>query len=127
MRGSEIQCAGRYHGVNGGGFVAWGSGFWFPLRYDRPKVISSDWFGGLVNSFYLFNRVFHQECLYVLTIFRCIGSIIVCASQNIPMLIVGRIINGLSVGICSAQVPVYISELVRPPFSCLLALPGPSL
>jgi len=30
------------------------------------------------------------------------------------MLIVGRIINGLSVGICSAQVPVYISELAPP-------------
>jgi MFS family permease len=28
------------------------------------------------------------------------------------MLIVGRVINGISVGICSAQVPVYISELV---------------
>ncbi len=32
---------------------------------------------------------------------RVIGSIIVSASQNIGMLIVGRIINGLSVGICS--------------------------
>jgi MFS family permease len=30
------------------------------------------------------------------------------------MLIVGRIINGFSVGICSAQVPVYISELSPP-------------
>jgi MFS family permease len=30
------------------------------------------------------------------------------------MLIVGRIINGFSVGICSAQVPVYISELAPP-------------
>ena len=30
------------------------------------------------------------------------------------MLIVGRIINGLSVGIESAQVPVYISELAPP-------------
>ena len=30
------------------------------------------------------------------------------------MLIVGRVINGLSVGICSAQVPVYISELAPP-------------
>ena len=43
---------------------------------------------------------------------RCIGSIIICASQNIPMLIVGRILNGISVGICSAQVPVYITEMV---------------
>lgn len=46
--------------------------------------------------------------------FRCIGSILVCASVNIGMLIVGRIINGLCVGICSAQVPVYISELAPP-------------
>ena len=30
------------------------------------------------------------------------------------MLIVGRVINGLSVGICSAQVPVYITELAPP-------------
>jgi sugar porter (SP) family MFS transporter len=43
-----------------------------------------------------------------------IGSIISCAAQNIGMLIVGRFINGLSVGICSAQVPVYVSELAPP-------------
>lgn len=30
------------------------------------------------------------------------------------MLIAGRFINGLCVGICSAQVPVYISELAPP-------------
>lgn len=30
------------------------------------------------------------------------------------MLAVGRIVNGLSVGICSAQVPVYISEISQP-------------
>lgn len=29
------------------------------------------------------------------------------------MLVAGRFINGLSVGICSAQVPVYISEIAR--------------
>jgi MFS family permease len=41
---------------------------------------------------------------------RCVGSI-VCASQNIVMLIVGRFSNGLSIGICFAQVPVYLSEV----------------
>jgi MFS family permease len=30
------------------------------------------------------------------------------------MLIVGRVINGFAVGICSAQVPVYISEIAPP-------------
>lgn len=43
-----------------------------------------------------------------------VGSIIISASQNIGMLIVGRVINGFCVGICSAQVPVYISELALP-------------
>ena len=45
---------------------------------------------------------------------RLIGSTIMCASQNIGMLVVGRVINGLAVGIESAQVPVYISELSPP-------------
>lgn len=49
-----------------------------------------------------------------LTVTRLIGSTLICASQNIGMLIVGRVINGLSVGIESAQVPVYISELAPP-------------
>lgn len=43
-----------------------------------------------------------------------VGSALVCASVNIPMLIVGRFINGFSVGICSAQVPVYITEVAPP-------------
>jgi MFS family permease len=30
------------------------------------------------------------------------------------MLIVGRFINGLCVGICSAQIPVYVGELAPP-------------
>ena len=34
---------------------------------------------------------------------RIIGSIIVCASQDIGMLIVGRIINGLAVGVSSSN------------------------
>ena len=48
------------------------------------------------------------------TIIWDVGCIIVAASQNIPMLIVGRVFNGFCVGICSAQVPVYISEVAQP-------------
>jgi len=42
---------------------------------------------------------------------RAIGSILVCASQNIGMFIEGRIVNGL-VGIETAQVPA--SDTVAP-------------
>lgn len=45
---------------------------------------------------------------------RIIGSTLTCAAQNIGMLVVGRIINGLAVGFESAQVPVYISEISPP-------------
>ena len=45
---------------------------------------------------------------------RIVGSTIICASQNVGMLVAGRVINGLAVGIESAQVPVYISELSPP-------------
>ncbi|KAF9276656.1 hypothetical protein BGZ88_001587, partial [Linnemannia elongata] len=40
-----------------------------------------------------------------------IGSIIQCAAQNVAMLIVGRIINGVAVGLASMIVPVYQSEI----------------
>lgn len=49
-----------------------------------------------------------------ISLIRVIGSAIICASQNMGMLIGGRVINGLAVGIESAQVPVYISELAPP-------------
>ncbi|TFK84277.1 general substrate transporter [Polyporus arcularius HHB13444] len=43
-----------------------------------------------------------------------IGSILQCAAVNRGMLVVGRIISGLSVGIASAIVPLYQSEITEP-------------
>lgn len=45
---------------------------------------------------------------------RILGSALSASAQNIGMLIAGRIINGFCVGIESAQVPVYVSELSPP-------------
>lgn len=71
------------------------------------------WLGALVSG--IITDIFGRKTsIQIGAVIWIIGSIIVCASQNIPMLIVGRIINGISVGICSAQVPVYISELSPP-------------
>ncbi|KAI9678728.1 MAG: hypothetical protein M1817_005785 [Caeruleum heppii] len=69
--------------------------------------------GALVSGF-LSDKLGRNKTLQVGAFVWCIGSIIVCAAQNIGMLVVGRFINGLSVGICSAQVPVYLSELAPP-------------
>jgi len=71
------------------------------------------WLGALVSG-YLSDILGRKKSIQVGSIIWCIGSIIVCASQNIGMLIAGRIINGFAVGICSAQVPVYITEIAPP-------------
>jgi MFS family permease len=71
-------------------------------------------FIGALLSGFLSDILGRKRAIQVGAVIWCIGCILVCASQDIAMLIVGRFINGLSVGICSAQGPVYISELAPP-------------
>ncbi|KAF1844463.1 high affinity glucose transporter [Cucurbitaria berberidis CBS 394.84] len=71
-------------------------------------------FVGALISGYLTDKLGRKKAIQIGCMIWMIGSAISCASQNIGMLIVGRFINGLSVGICSAQVPVYVSELAPP-------------
>jgi len=77
------------------------------------SMAGGSWLGALISGF-VSDRLGRKKAIMIGAIIWCFGSIIVCASQDIAMLIVGRVINGLSVGICSAQVPVYISELAPP-------------
>lgn len=63
-------------------------------------------FSGIISD-----RFGRRYAIFLGCIFWIIGSVLTCAVQNIAMLIVGRIFNGMCVGLCSAQVPVYLSEL----------------
>ncbi|KAK4184152.1 general substrate transporter [Podospora australis] len=71
------------------------------------------WLGALVSGV-VSDKFGRKRSIQIGAIVWIIGSVIVCAAINIPMLAIGRIINGFSVGICSAQVPVYISEISPP-------------
>ncbi|OJJ44918.1 hypothetical protein ASPZODRAFT_153255 [Penicilliopsis zonata CBS 506.65] len=92
------QCAGPRSTVQGG---------------ITASMAGGSCIGALVSG-YLSDWLGRKRSIMVGSVIWCIGSIVICAAQNIPMLVVGRVVNGFSVGICSAQVPVYISELAPP-------------
>lgn len=92
------QCSGPSSGPQGGITAAMPAG---------------SWLGALISG-YVSDMLGRKKAIMLGCIIWVIGSAITCAAQNIAMLVVGRIINGLSVGIESAQVPVYISEIAPP-------------
>jgi len=77
------------------------------------SMAGGSWLAALISG-WITDILGRKKAIMIGAVIWVIGSIIVSASQDIAMLIVGRIINGFSVGICSAQVPVYISELAQP-------------
>lgn len=92
------QCTGPSSSVQGGITAAMPGG---------------SWLGALCSGF-LSDMFGRKKAIMIGAVIWWIGSTIICASQNVGMLVVGRVINGFCVGICSAQVPVYISELAPP-------------
>ena len=74
---------------------------------------AGSWVGALISG-YLSDIFGRKKSIMIGCVIWIIGSTIICASQNIGMLVAGRVINGLCVGIESAQVPVYISEIAPP-------------
>lgn len=71
-------------------------------------------FLGALASGILTDMFGRKRAIQIGAIIWCIGSVISCSSFSIAQLVVGRFINGFSVGICSAQVPVYVAELAQP-------------
>ncbi|KAJ5986054.1 High-affinity glucose transporter [Penicillium sp. IBT 35674x] len=69
--------------------------------------------GALISGF-VTDYLGRKRAIQTGSIIWCIGSAIVCSSFSIGQLVAGRFINGLSVGILSAQVPVYVAELAQP-------------
>ncbi|KAL4782261.1 general substrate transporter [Aspergillus varians] len=66
--------------------------------------------GALVSSF-LADKYSRVTAIQLSSTMWIIGSIFQCASNGIPLLVVGRVVAGLCVGVASAMVPVYIAEV----------------
>ncbi|KAG5339837.1 hypothetical protein C0989_003346 [Termitomyces sp. Mn162] len=62
----------------------------------------------------LADRLGRKKTVILAGMIWVIGSILQCASINRGMLVVGRIVSGISVGLSSAVVPIYQSEITPP-------------
>ncbi|KAL0958689.1 hypothetical protein HGRIS_014020 [Hohenbuehelia grisea] len=83
----------------------------------QGAIVASMPAGSLVGALavtFLADRIGRKKTIILAGIIWVIGSILQCASVNRGMLVVGRIIAGMSVGISSAIVPIYQSEITAP-------------
>ncbi|KAJ5676183.1 hypothetical protein N7462_009080 [Penicillium macrosclerotiorum] len=55
-----------------------------------------------------------RDSLFIACIIWLVGSTLMCAVQNVAMLIVSRIMNGFAVGMLTSQGPILIAEISLP-------------
>ncbi|KAF2085157.1 sugar transporter [Saccharata proteae CBS 121410] len=88
--------------------------------FDNPNAdlqggitasMSAGSFVGALGAGFLSDRLGRKRSMEIAAFIWLVGSAIQCSAQNVAQLIVGRIINGFTVGIMSSQIPVYLAEL----------------
>ncbi|MCJ1484237.1 MFS sugar transporter [Schaereria dolodes] len=82
--------------------------------YRQGGITCAMPFGSLVGSLmssFVADKYSRKSAIMSAAIIWVVGSILQSASNGVPMLIVGRVVAGLSVGIGSTIVPVYQAEI----------------
>ncbi|KAJ5536337.1 hypothetical protein N7513_009523 [Penicillium frequentans] len=69
--------------------------------------------GSLVSS-WTSDRLGRRDSLFIACIIWLVGSTLMCAVQNVEMLIVSRVLNGFAVGMLTSQGPILIAEISLP-------------
>ncbi|KAG8627788.1 hypothetical protein KVT40_003661 [Elsinoe batatas] len=81
------------------------------LQGGITASMSAGSFVGALAAGFVSDRLGRRWALAIACMIWIVGAIIQSASQNVAMLIAGRVISGLAVGITSSQVCVYLAEL----------------
>jgi MFS family permease len=69
---------------------------------------------GSLSSGLLLEKLGRRKTLLVSIFFTIVGSIFQAASNGVALMIVGRCVAGMALGILNPTIPVYISELAKP-------------
>ncbi|RNF02221.1 putative sugar transporter [Trypanosoma rangeli] len=90
---------------------------WFEFSGHSWKaglIVSIAVAGAFVGAFIpglLATRCGRRACIAIADVFFIAGSIIMAVAMNVEMLLVGRAVVGLGIGMSSVTVPVYLSEI----------------
>jgi sugar porter (SP) family MFS transporter len=91
--------------------------FNFPNPTAQGGIVAAMPAGSLLGSLavtQLADRLGRKKTIILSGLFWVIGSTLQCAAVDRGMLVVGRIISGISVGLASACVPIYQAEITAP-------------
>ncbi|KAG5982300.1 hypothetical protein E4U55_002072 [Claviceps digitariae] len=73
--------------------------------------MSAGSFTGALLAGWLADRFGRRGALKTASVIWIVGAVLQCSAQNVGHLMVGRVVSGLSIGITSSQVLVYLAEL----------------
>src|SRR5271163_4568113 len=85
-----------------------------PTTSETGGIVSPFTGGAILGSLsisYLADKLGRKKAVLVGTIISCLGCALQGGAVNIPMMIAGRFIAGLAVGLLPAVVPMYCSEI----------------
>src|SRR4051794_24077850 len=66
---------------------------------------------GALTSSFLADRLSRRTAIQIAALVWIIGAILQATANGVPLLCLGRLIAGWSIGVCSTIVPVYQSEI----------------
>lgn len=96
---------------------SWKAQYGFPNSDAQGGIVASMPAGSLFGALActrLADALGRKKTIQLSGMFWVIGCILQCASVNVAMLVIGRIIAGFSVGMASATVPLYQGEITAP-------------
>ncbi|PLB51531.1 sugar transporter [Aspergillus steynii IBT 23096] len=81
------------------------------LQGGITASMSAGSFAGAIGAGWLSDHLGRRMSLMVACLIWIIGAVIQCSAHSVAHLVAGRVISGLSVGVTSSQVCVYLAEL----------------
>ena len=90
--------------------------FDYPAGLQQGAIGSALAAGSVIGSVIagtISNRFGRKVSLYFACMWWLVGTAVQTATNGFGMLIAGRVLNGVCVGITSSQVPVYLAEIAK--------------